>query len=96
MLEYMSYNITDYSFKQASKLGVQIKPSTNKKKKIDVFKEGKKISSIGATGYSDYPTYTKTKGKEYADKRRKLYKQRHEKDRQVKGSAGFYSDQILW
>lgn len=92
----MTYQITDYSFKQASKLGVEIKPSKNKNKKIDVFREGKKISSIGATGYSDYPTYTKTKGKAYADKRRELYKTRHAKDRQVKGSAGFWADKILW
>jgi len=94
----MTYNITDYSYKQASKLGVQIKPSTNKNKKIDVFKEGKKITSIGGNPsvYSDYSTYVKTKGKNYADKRRKLYKLRHEKDRQVIGSRGYFSDKILW
>ena len=90
------YQITDYSFKQASKLGVHIKPSKNKNKKIDVFRDTKKIASIGATGYGDYPTYTKTKGKEYAEERRKLYKIRHEKDRQVKGSAGYFADRILW
>ncbi len=28
------YDITDYSFKQADKLGVEIKPSKNKKKKF--------------------------------------------------------------
>lgn len=92
----MTYEITDYSFKQASKLGVEIKPSTNKNKKIDVFKQGKKVTSIGATGYSDYSTYVKTKGKDYADKRRKLYKLRHEKDRKVIGSAGYLADKILW
>jgi hypothetical protein len=92
----MTYQITDYSYKQASKLGVQIKPSTNKNKKIDVFKQGKKITSIGASGYSDYSTYVKTKGKNYADKRRELYKLRHEKDRQVIGSRGYFSDKILW
>ena len=102
---YMSYTITAYSKRQAKRLGVTIKRSTNKKKKIDVFKKVKgkdgkmtlkKISSIGAIKYSDFPTYIKTKGKEFADKRRKAYKKRHEKDRHVKGSAGFYADQILW
>ena len=92
----MTYQITDYSFKQASKLGVQIKPSKNKNKKIDVFREGKKVSSIGATGYSDYPTYTKTKGKAYADKRRELYKLRTAKNSAVVGSNAFYADKILW
>jgi len=92
----MTYEITDYSFKQASKLGVEIKPSKNKNKKIDVFRGGEKITSIGASGYSDYPTYLKTKGKTYAEERRKLYKLRHAKDLAVKGSNGWFSNKILW
>ena len=70
----MSYTITAYSKRQAKRLGVTIKRSTNKKKKIDVFKKVKgkdgkmtlkKLVSIGAISYSDFPTYTKTKGKEF-------------------------------
>lgn len=87
------YQITDYSYKQAKMLGVEIKPSTNKTKKIDVFKDGKKISSIGAYGMKDYPTYIKEKGKAYADTRRKLYYIRHAKN---KGLNDFYSKRILW
>ena len=90
------YKITQYSKAKAKKLGVTIKTATNKKKKIDVFKDGKKIASIGASGYGDYPTFLKTKGKEYADKRRSLYKKRHEKDRNVLKSNGYYADRILW
>ena len=90
------YEITEYSKLQAKKLGVQIKPSSNKKKKLDVFKDNKKVAQIGAKGYKDFPTYTKEKGLQYAKGRRKLYKERHEKDRHKKGSAGFYSDKILW
>lgn len=90
------YDITEYSYQQAKRLGVTIKPSTNKKKKIDVFKDGDKIASIGAVGYGDYPTFTKEKGKEFADKKRQLYKKRHEKDRHIKGTPGFFADQILW
>ena len=90
------YQITEYSYQQAKRLGVTIKPSTNKKKKIDVFKDGDKIASIGAIGYGDYPTFTKEKGKEYADKRRQAYKKRHEKDRHIKGTPGFFADQLLW
>ena len=90
------YEITEYSKIRASKLGVDIKPSSNKNKKIDVYKEGKKITSIGATGYKDYPTYVKENGKAYADERRKLYKQRHENNRTKYGSRGWYADKILW
>ena len=93
----MSYKITKYSLERAKELGVVIKPSTNKGKKIDVFnKKGEKLVSIGAIGYGDYPTFLTMKGKGFADKRRKLYKMRHEKDRHIRGTAGFYADKILW
>ena len=74
-------------------MNVNIKPSTNKKKKIDVFKDNKKIASIGAIGYSDYPTFMIEKGKPYADKRKLLYHQRHSKDN---GKNGKYALKILW
>ena len=90
------YRIKPYTKRQARKLGVTVKPSKVKGKKIDVFKNGKQIASIGGRGYKDYATYISERGLEYANKRRKLYKQRHEKDRKVKGSNGFYADKILW
>jgi hypothetical protein len=52
--------------------------------------------SIGARGMNDFPTYMKTRGKKYAKTRRRLYKMRHEKDRHVKGSNGYYADVLLW
>jgi hypothetical protein len=93
----MPYTITAYTKKKAKELGVIVKPSKVKGKKIDVFNsKGEKIADIGALGMGDYPTYLKEKGKEYADSRRKLYKQRHEKDRHVKNSDGWYADKLLW
>lgn len=101
----MSYTITTYTKNQAKKLGVIVKRSTNKKKKIDVFKKVKdkdgkmvlkKLASVGAIGYNDYPTFIKTKGKEYADKRRKLYKIRHNKNRHNKGTPSYFADKLLW
>lgn len=90
------YELTEYSFNRARQLGVDIKPSTNKNKKIDVFKGDKKVASVGAIGYKDYPTYIREKGKKYADERRALYKARHNKDRTIKGSPGWFADKILW
>ena len=90
------YNITNYTKKQAKILGVTVKPSTNKNKKIDVFKGDQKIATIGDIKYNDYPTFIKTKGKQYADERRKLYKMRHSKDRTKIGSNGYYADKLLW
>ena len=89
----MTYKITNYSYKQAKKLNVEIKPSTNKKKKIDVFKNDKKIASIGSIGYLDFPNYLK-KDIKLANERRKLYKQRHKKD--LNSKNGFYANKILW
>jgi len=85
----MTYKITDYSKKQASKYGVKITVSTNPKKKIDVYKNDKKVASIGDINYNDYGTYLETKGKQYANERRRLYKIRH------KGENN-WSLKILW
>jgi hypothetical protein len=61
-------------------LNVKIKPSTNKNKKIDVYKNNVKIASIGNKNYLDYPKYIKEKGLDYANKRRFLYHLRHKKN----------------
>ena len=73
-----------------------MKKSKVKGKKLDVFKNGKKVASVGALGYGDYPTFIRTKGKEYANKRRKAYKKRHQKNRTNRGTPGWYADKLLW
>lgn len=90
----MPYHITNYSYKQAKKLGVTIKPSKNKTKKIDVYKKNVKIASIGAYGMNDYPTYMKKYGNTFAKTRRRLYRIRHKKDRH--SGNGYWADKILW
>ena len=91
------YKITDYTYEKAKELGVKIKPSHKKHKKIDVFDwNGNYICSIGDKRYSDYPTYKEEEGDVYADKRRQLYWIRHRKDANKIGSAGYYSANLLW
>jgi hypothetical protein len=97
----MPYKIKKYTLEKAKSLGVTVKQSSVKGKKIDVFKNGVKIASVGAIGYNDYPTYLELENKGiypkgYADSRRKLYKIRHEKDRKVKDSDGYFADKLLW
>jgi hypothetical protein len=54
----MAYRIRPYTYSQARKHGVVVKPSTVEGKKIDVFnKKGEKLASIGAIGYGDFPNY---------------------------------------
>jgi hypothetical protein len=74
-------------------MNLKIVPSKRKNKKIDVYKDNNYVISIGDIRYSDYPTYILTKGKAYADKRRELYYERHNKD---KGIAGEYAKKLLW
>ena len=86
------YNITQYTFDRAKELGVVVKPSTLKGKKIDVYEDNKKIASIGAIDYKDYPTYLKEKGKEYAEERQRLYHIRH-KENTLNEKLALY---LLW
>jgi len=92
----MTYQILPYTKNKAKLLGVQVNHSKNPKKKLDVYYNGNFICSIGAVGYKDYPTYFKENGKEYAEKRRKLYKLRHEKNRHKIGTPSFFADNLLW
>jgi len=93
----MPYLIKNYTKQRAKELGVTVKPSTRKGKKIDVFdKDGKKLASVGALGYGDYPTFMQDEGKAFAEQKRKNYKIRHQKDRSVKYSNGWYADNLLW
>ena len=80
----------------AKALGVEVKPSSRKNKKFDVYdKDGKYITSIGDSRYKDYHLY-KQKNKEKAEERRRLYKIRHDKHRHEKNTASYYADKILW
>lgn len=95
------YHITKYTYARAKQFGVTVKQSTNKLKKIDVFKDNKKIASVGGIGYLDYPTrlVLEQQGKlkkGTAKDRRRLYRIRHHNDRNVPNSNGFYADRLLW
>jgi anaerobic glycerol-3-phosphate dehydrogenase len=90
------YEITEYTKKRAKELGVEVRPSVNSKKKVDVWQDGKRIASIGAQGYMDFGKYLEKEGEAYAKERQRLYKIRHIKNRTVKGSNGWWSDNLLW
>jgi len=81
-------NITKAKAK-AKSLGVTVKASRRKNKKLDVFKDGEYVTSIGDVRYSDYLLHGD-------QERRKRYKQRHEKHRNKVGTASYYADRILW
>ena len=94
------YHILPYSYEKALRLGVKISPSRREGKKIDVFDwNGQYICSIGDINYQDYPTYIRTSGIEYAQIRRRAYRQRHNKEKKnpnYLGSPAYYANNILW
>jgi hypothetical protein len=90
------YKILPYSYDQAKKLDVVILPSSNPRKKIDVYKDSKKVASIGDINYPDYAYHMKTEGKAYADERRRLYRLRHKGEEKRKGKPGFFSWYLIW
>jgi hypothetical protein len=92
----MSYKITPYTYKQAHRYGVNVVPSKNKTKKIDIIKNGRVVASVGAKGMNDFPTYMKKCGRKYANTRRRLYKIRHNNDRKTRGTRGWWADKLLW
>jgi hypothetical protein len=80
----------------AKRIGVEIYSSSNKKKKLSVYKNGVKVADIGASGYMDYDMYLRHFGKAYANERKRLYKIRHQKYRIIKDTPAYYADKILW
>lgn len=94
--QHIMYEIKPYTIQQAKRLGVTVRPSTSPNKKVDVFEDGKKVASVGAIGFSDYPTYLKEEGKAVADERRRLYRIRHSKTMNKIGSPSFFASRLLW
>lgn len=97
----MAYVITDEIKRRAKAIGVEVKPSNAKGKKLDAFKNGVLQASFGAKGYKDFHLYKKEEGQQVANQKRKQYKARHEKNRKVKYrdgrlTAGYLADKILW
>lgn len=92
------YKILQRTLDRAAELGVTVKPSTNNKKKIDVFKNGEMVAQIGARRSYDFPTYLEMEKrgevpKGYAEERRRLFYKRHKYD---KTPNQFYSQRLLW
>lgn len=91
----MKYIISDRTKEIAKSLNIDIRPSTKKSKKIDVYTP-QGILSIGTRSYPDYHEYIEMKGLEYANKRREMYMKRHSKDILSQKGKGFYSFIFLW
>jgi uncharacterized protein with FMN-binding domain len=96
----MSYKITQEIKAKAKAIGVTVKPSTRKGKKLDAYKDGEYQASFGATGYKDYHIHKAEKGESYANERRRLYHIRHKdeapKMKDGKLTASYLAKKVLW
>jgi len=89
------YDISDRTFEIAKKLKLTIKPSLKVGKKIDVYKDGEFIKSIGAINYKDYHIYLKIDA-DLAEKHRKSYLARHKKGILNQDLGEILALKLLW
>ena len=75
----------------ARRLGVEVRPSSARGKKLDVIdpSTGKRLARIGDREYTDF-LQTGNRSQQ------RRYKARHEKHRHRRGTASFFADKILW
>lgn len=85
------YQIAPYTYKKAKMLGVTVKVSERKHKKIDVYKNGTRIATIGDTRYQDYAHLLQT-NPTLAENKRRLYHLRHTQ----KTVGERMAKQLLW
>ena len=90
------YQISQETRRIAKANGLRVEPSQVKHKKISVFRGDDYLGSVGAIGYDDYHTFKRKQGEDFADERRRLYLQRHQKDRFKKDSKGYLASVLLW
>ena len=92
----MTYTITEHTLQRAKQMKVTVRLSQKKNKKIDVFKNGVRIATIGDSRYKDFPTYVIENGIEFANNRKMLYYMRNKKNIEKINSNGFYAAKLLW
>ena len=74
------YEISPATYKAAKQYNLDIFPSKKLNKKIDVYRGGLYVGSVGDIRYKDYHIYLKENGKQVANERRRLYHIRHPGD----------------
>jgi len=96
------YSISDATYKIANDMNLEIFPSENPNKKIEVYdiKTGNFLFYIGDSRYYDYHMYLEDEKngivpKNTANKRREAYHRRHQKDIKM-GGKGYIVAMLLW
>ena len=74
------YEISPATYKAAKYYNLDIYLSEKRFKKIDVYRKGEYLASVGDSRYKDYHIYLKQDGKQVANERRRLFHLRTPKD----------------
>ena len=89
----MPYEIKEFQYKIAERLGVEIKQSTNPRRKIDVYKNGELLCSVGAINFTDYNDLIQQYGVHEAYRIRNNFINRHKSKCDIKTIMEI---QLLW
>ena len=89
----MPYIISEKQYEIAKKLNIEIIPSENPRKKIDIYKNGDYLCSIGATNFRALKEWIDLVGRNEAYIKRNAYISRHKSSCDLKS---IYEIQLLW
>lgn len=89
----MPYEISDKQYEIAEQLGIDICVSENPRKKIDVYKKGQFLFSIGAVNFKSLSELIEMYGRDEAYRKRNLYLSRHKSQCDLKS---IYEIRLLW
>ena len=87
------YEISKKQYEIAEQLQIEICPSENPRKKIDVYKNGDYICSVGAINFKALKELIELYGRDEAYRKRNLYLSRHKSNCDLKS---IYEIRLLW
>lgn len=89
----MPFEITPEMYQEAENLRIEIKPSQNKRKLIDVYRNGDFYCSIGATNFRYYNQLQEEEGVAYAQMKREKILHRYKNNCSLEA---MYLLRLLW
>lgn len=89
----MPFQITPEMYQEAELLRIEIRPSENKRKLIDIYRNGSFFASIGASNFKTYAQFVEDEGIEFAQRKKEKILARHKNNCDLKT---LYTLRLLW
>lgn len=87
------FEITPSMLQEAEDLRIEIRPSENKRKLIDVYRDGKYFCSVGANNFLYYNQLVELEGIEFAQRKKEKILARYKNDCKLET---LYMLRLLW